>query len=310
MKAFEIEVNGRRFDYRVGSELNLKKIQLFLKRKYKVRDLSQKGRHVLGIVELDGKELFLKLATTEGISYLIKAEYEWNEQFNRENQRQASNYWVPQNYDFGLYENKLFYFVTDIFDGLLLAKRPEKSTVKPVIERLPAIIEFSELIQDLNIEIPGRENNSQEFFRTKALVWFQAIPEKVRKKYRIDNLLDIIERSYQKLGEKTRHGDFTPWHLLVLGKGKLGLIDGEHAMGSGVEYYDIAYFIQRIFCVLENPDLAKNTASVLIDRKYDPQKLKTVLAARGLGGFLDESLKEKPNYEISSKFKDFVFSIN
>lgn len=310
MKAFEIKVNGKKLDYRMGKELSLEKIKDFLKSKYKVISLKQTGRHVTGTVKKDGKDFFLKLATSEGISCLTKAEYEWNNQFNIENPRETSNYWVPKNIDSGIYKNKLFYLVTDKFNGHLLAERPEKSTSKLLFEQSSAIIEFSELIQNLNIDIPEREHPYQEFFKTKVLSWYQAIPENVRKDYSVDNLLKIVENSYQKLERKTRHGDFTPWHLFSLEKGGIGLIDGEHAMGNGVEYYDVAYLIQRVFCVLENSDLAKNILSLLNNRKYDLQKLKTVLAARGIGGFLDESLKEKPNYNLSNDYKNFVFSIS
>lgn len=292
MKAFEIEVKGRKLDYRVGKKLDLKKIKNFLENKYKVISLRQAERHVIGVVKKNSKEFFLKLATSEGISYLTKAEYEWNNQFNIENPRETSNYWVPQNFDSGIYQDNLFYLITDKFEGQLLAERPEKLTSKLLVEQLPIVIEFSELIQGLNINIPEREHAHQEFFKTKVLGWYQAIPENVRKDYKINNLLKIVAASYQKLERKTRHGDFTPWHLFSLEKGRIGLIDGEHAMRNGVEYYDAAYLIQRVFCVLENPHLAKNILSLLDNRKYNLQKLKTVLAARGIGGFLDESLKK------------------
>ena len=310
MKAFEIEVNGKKLDYRIGKELNLEEIKDFLKSKYKVISLKQTGRHVIGTVKKDSKDYFLKIATSEGISYLTKAEYEWNNQFNIENPRETSDYWVPKNIDNGIYKDKLFYLVTDKFNGHLLTERPEKSTPKSFLKQLPAIIEFSELIQNLNIDIPEREHPHQKFFKAKVLGWYQAIPRSVRKDYRVDHLLKIVETSYQKLEKKTRHGDFTPWHFFSLKKGGIGLIDGEHAMGNGVEYYDVAYLIQRVFCVLENPDLAKNILSLLKDRKYDLQKLRTVLAARGIGGFLDESLKEKPNYNLSNDYKYFISSIS
>lgn len=310
MKAFEVQVNGKILDYRVGGTLDVKKVAHFLEKTYSVRSLWQAGRHVVGTVEKNGRKLFFKLATTEGISFFTKIEYEWNEAFNIQNPRETSNFWVPQNVDSGLFEEN-FYIITDTFNGHLLAEKPRKSDTTAIQKHVPAIIEFSELIQKSRIIITERQDNTaQNFFWAKTRAWFEAIPEEIRRINKIEPLLTIVRASFQNLQQKTRHGDFTPWHLFTLSTKKLGLIDGEHAIGNGVEYYDIAYFIQRIFSVSEDQGLAKDIVTILIKRKYNPEKLRTVLAARAIGGYLDESLKEKPDYAISNNFAEFVFSLH
>lgn len=309
MKAFEIEVEGKKLDYRVGQAVDLDDARKFFEQRYHVIDLEQRGRHVLGTVEIEGQELFLKLATSEGISHLTKAEYTWNELYNQKVSRNTYPYWVPQNYDSGTYQDTLFYLVTDKFTGSLLADRPERSSNESIRRLLPSIIEFSELIQNLTISIPGREENHQAFFRAKAHSWYQAIPEDISENHNVSSLLTLVEESYKTLDRKTRHGDFTPWHLLSLPDNTLGLIDGEHAMGSGVEYYDIAYLVQRIYCVLEDMRIAEDLVTTVLERGYDRQKLKTVLAARGIGGFLDESLKQSPDYTLQDSYKNFTLSL-
>ncbi|MBI2018392.1 hypothetical protein HYS96_01665 [Candidatus Daviesbacteria bacterium] len=49
---------------------------------------------------------------------------------------------------------------------------------------------------------------------------------------------------------------------------------------------------------------------MLVMSGYNIDKLKVILAARGIGGFLDGSLKPKPNYQSDNKFKDWVISLN
>ena len=97
--------------------------------------------------------------------------------------------------------------------------------------------------------------------------------------------------------------------MIKLESGQIGLIDGEHAMQNGLELYDIGYFIQRVFSVLKNPKLAKDILDLLKNKKYNIQKLKCVLAARAIGGFLDESLAPKPDYSYTDKFKEWVVKI-
>ena len=195
----------------------------------------------------------------------------------------------------------------------MLIKQPKKSvTSNKLSNLLPFIIKFSELIQELNISKLSREEaiDYREAFLTKTKSWYKDIPQYIKEKNKIGHLLKIVENGISQLQKKTRHGDFTPWHLMKLKTGQLGLIDGEHAMGNGVEYYDIGYFIQRVFSVLENQDLAEEILSLLIKSEYKMKKLIVILAARAIGGFLDESLKSSPNYEFSNKFKNWVIRLN
>lgn len=312
LKAFQIRVKNKILDYRLGNELDLNEIKAFFKKKYPEIKIWSGGRHVLGIFKKGNNKLFLKLATTEGMSVVTQYEYNWNEQFNKFMPRKNSNFWVPQNKDCGEYK-KLFYMITDKFEGELLAKRPGKTKTPKSLEYfLPSIIEFSELIQRLDInQIANNEDSDhRQWFLSKTKSWYADIPEDIKGKYKIMDLLKIVENSLSILQKKPRHGDFTPWHLVKLERGKLGLIDGEHARKNGVEYYDIGYFIQRVFSVLRDPTLAKKILSQLAKRSYSLEKLAVILAARGIGGFIDESLKPSPNYEFSNKFKDWVISLN
>lgn len=313
LKAFQIRVNGKVLDYRLGEELNLERIRAFFEKKYLVRKLLSGGRHILGILEKNNQILFLKLATTEGISAVTKNEYNWNEQFNKLVSRQVSDFRVPQNEECGTYKDKFFYLITEKFDGELLTKRPESTkTSAAFLDLLPTVVEFSELIQKLEITNPSDEENSdhKKIFYEKTKLWYGDIPNNIKAKYKVGDLLKIVEEGVPSLQKKARHGDFTPWHLIKLKGRQLGLIDGEHAKNNSVEYYDIGYFIQRVFSILQNPDLAKKILSILIESKYNIEKLVVILATRGIGGFLDESLTPHPNYEFSDMFKNWVIKLN
>lgn len=313
LKAFQITLNGKILDYRLGKKLNLDKIRGFFEKKYSVRKLWSGGRHILGILEKDNKTLFLKLSTTEGISAVTKNEYNWNEQFNKLVSKRSFDFWVPQNKDCGVYDNKLFYLITDKLDGELLVQKPGKTIISTDFQDLlHSIIRFSELIQQLDIATLSKQEDPdyRKCFFEKTTSWYNGIPKDTREKCKVSDLLKIVERGVLKLQMKPHHGDFTPWHLIKLNTGQLGLIDGEHARKNGVEYYDIDYFVQRVFSVLENPNFAQKILSELTKNNYSLEKLAVILAARAIGGFLDESLKPLPNYEFSNKFKEWVISLN
>ena len=227
MRAFQIKVDGKTLDYRLGEKLDLDEVKAFFKKKYQVVKLWSAGRHV--------------------------------------------------------------------------------------VDYLSAIIDFAEEIATLpavarNDDDTGMTSHKQHFLE-KTKLWFEDIPLIIREKYQIIDLLNLVKSSYQKLEKRPRHGDFTPWHLMLLRNGKLGLIDGEHALENGVENYDLGYFIQRVYSVLKNPVLAKKILELLIKRGYKMEKLKTILASRAIGGVLDEALKPKPNYQMAASFKEFVKSL-
>ena len=48
----------------------------------------------------------------------------------------------------------------------------------------------------------------------------------------------------------------------------------------------------------------------LLDKGFDIKKLRYILAARAIGGFLDESLAHIPNYSYADKFKKWISSFD
>ncbi len=97
--------------------------------------------------------------------------------------------------------------------------------------------------------------------------------------------------------------------MIITDEKAIALIDGEHAHSHGVEYYDIAYFIQRVHSVLEKPELAIQIFDQLVERGYDKNKLQTVLASRAIGGFSDESFKPDADYKEEKEFKKWVLTL-
>lgn len=305
--SFKVRSGNKILDYRLGEDLDLKKIKSFFQKIYQVKKLWKGPRHVLGVLTRNNQVYFLKLATSEGISVVTKNEYYWNNYFNY--YLQNTRYLVPKNYDSGLYKNKYFYLITDFFDGKLLCKtRRGYQKASNLVKYIPQIIELSEIIQQLpQVNFADdKDVNYKVRFLSKIRNWFGDIPAGVSKKFNIEILLEIVEKGVSELSSRPRHGDFTPWHIVKLPDKILGLIDGEHALSESVEGYDICYFIQRVFSVLKNAEIAKDIYSRLKEKGYQRSKLKTVLAARAIGGFLDESLTDKPAYGFANTFKEWV----
>jgi len=191
-----------------------------------------------------------------------------------------------------------------------LAKEPVKSKISQTfIASLPKVIAFSQLIQSLKVKNRGQRGGHHEIFLNKTKSWLTDIPYPIQNKYALKELYKIVEGNTEYLKAKQKHGDFTPWHIIKLESGQLALIDGEHALKNGVELYDIGYFVQRVFSVLKNPKLAGDILNLLRDKGLDIQKLRCILAARAIGGFLDESLAPAPDYSYADNFRKWISTI-
>jgi len=313
LKAFKIKVNGKVLDYRVGRELNLAKIREYFSKEYEIRELMSAPRHVVGILQKKGgknQKFFLKLSKSEGISATTQNEYKWNDSFNK-NYKNLTKFRVPKNYESGYYEG-LFYIIMEYFEGSLLC--PFAGNGEIIFDYIKDTIELSEIIQKARIKNLRHNDfieakDYKEWFLDKTKAWLEGIPEKTSRQFELEKLLTLVEENYQTLEKRPRHGDFTPWHIIKLEKGGLGLIDGEHAISDSVAGYDICYFIQRVFSELKNAEIAQEIFNELLKRDYDPKKLRTVLTARAIGGYLDESLKPKPDYTYKNRFRDWVLKL-
>ncbi len=313
-RAFKVKVGEKILDYRLGQVLDLDNVKKFFEKKYKVPKIWPGGRHVLGHLEKGKHKLFLKLSTSQGISAVTRVEHDWNFEFNKLVPRAKSNFWVPENFESGVYQNGLFYLVTERFEGELIVNWPTTSHISNnFTNSIEDIIRFSELIQILQINLKRPDiidaGDHKKWFEQKTKDWLDAVPRDVVASYNLDSLFNVVKSGASSLAMRARHGDFTPWHIFKLPTGQLGLIDGEHAKSDSVENYDTGYFIQRTFSVLQNPQLAQQIFNKLIERGYQAASLKTILAARAIGGFLDESLAKKARYEFASEFKEWVLAI-
>lgn len=302
-KAFQIKQDDKTFDYRSPGRLDIEAItSLLIKKKYQIIRFLDPGRHLCAIIEdSNNRKFFFKIATSKGISIVTENEAAWSDA--------VANYLpVPKIYNRGYFKKDSFYLIMEYLDGPLV-------TLEVVEAKVEEIISLSEKIANLKIDKlpadfynPGK--NCQEIFLNKTISHYDAIPGEIRIKYELNTLRNFVKDNYSLLSCCTRHGDFAPWHLLVSKKhNTLFLIDGEHAMSQGVEYYDIGYFIQRTYSVWKEKELAIEIYRKLLERGYIKNKLKIILSARAIGGFLDESLAPKPNYKIHEEFSKWVLDI-
>ncbi|MCL5432561.1 MAG: hypothetical protein M1524_00395 [Patescibacteria group bacterium] len=158
MDAFNVKIDGKILDYRLGNKLDIDEVKSYFEKKYDVEKLWQETRHVVGFLKKGDCELFLKLSTTEGISAVTKIEHAWNEEFNNLASR-SQKFWVPKNFDTGYFGN-LFYLITDLFTGNKLCERIDDKTISGELKKsIDDIIEFSEIIQNLNINVLNYDEN-------------------------------------------------------------------------------------------------------------------------------------------------------
>ncbi len=303
MKGFNIVINGKKIDYLKGKKINEKELinyfnNLGCQNISLIKDNNLFNRHLLLTGFLNKIKIFIKIATSSGISYINENEVIWYQLVNKKVN-------VPKIYKYG-YFKKNFYFISEYLPQNFI-------NINYLKNNIDSIIKLAEKISNLKIKKlpaddynPGSTHNEKFIFKVNA--HFESLPKKIIYKYRLDLLMAEIKKNYINLKQRCRHGDFNINHMILKNK-KIYLIDGQLAMTQWVEYYDIGYLIQRIYSQHKNPNLAYEIYKKLIAKGYNKNKLKTILLARAIGGFLDEYISLNKDYSIHKDFKNWILNL-
>jgi len=300
MKGFLINIGNKKIDYLKGKKLDENQVITFFthlgyQKLTLIKDNNLFNRHIILTGYYKNKKVFIKLATSKGISYLNKNEYYWYKSVSNQIN-------VPQIYSTGYFKN-YFYFVCQYLENNFV-------DLDFLSENLDLIINLSEKISQLKIKKLPADNfikgkTPQEKFINKTANHLQSLPKKIIKEYNLDNLFLKVKNQASELKTACRYGDFNINHM-ILKNNQIYLIDGQLAMTQWVEYYDIAYLIQRIYSQFNHQSLAKKIVNRLLEKNYSLKKLTTILFARAIGGFLDEYIAQGNNYQLHNEFKNWI----
>jgi len=264
---------------------------------YKVKRLEQRWRHVHGVIEQDGGELFFKLSSTREIGAKTANEVQWNKAV-AEPLLHISNglLVVPKIRRTGEYEGGFFY-LSDFYTGEFPADHDPPRTPNLNLH-ISSLARAAACLNQLHIDslwgknvAPSKEMLSEQFFKDLDL-WSQSSGRGDLKEIRA-----LVEPLRDLYNPWVSHGDFVPWHVIIHGP-QLVLIDGEHAWSGRPRYYDVAYFYHRVATSAARPDLAKiflaefkallpKEEASSFDERFLP-----VIASRSLAGFYDATLFE------------------
>lgn len=120
-----IKKRGRhKFARPKARDINRIRLKKLLESKgYKVENLDKPWRHVVAVIKRDSQNFLFKMATTQVTGKRTQNEFYWNEAVNYTTPSYRLSFTVPKNIDHGFYQKKLFYMVTEFFEGETLSGR-------------------------------------------------------------------------------------------------------------------------------------------------------------------------------------------
>lgn len=288
----------KRFPKPRARKIPLDLVKNFLQEKgYVVIKLWQPWRHVIGIVKKADKQLFFKMATTVKIGRMTKNEFFWNELISKKLNLDAP-FLVPKNIEKGLFQERLFFFISDYFGDRTLADKYPPRT-KGLNKWIFKIAKTAYVIGNINHKLNNRQKEKPigEHLLESATEWSSQLQSDTQP------LLEVIRKSRQQVKRAFSHGDFVPWHMYDLKNGKLGLVDAEHG-GWKAKYYDVAYFYLRVRQSLGEKELARKFLLKFIDLLPQEEKssfwdgLKPVLSQRLVGNFWEVEIGHEMGKDI------------
>lgn len=274
-------------------------VKEFLQEKgYRVLDLHQQWRHVSGSLSRNGEKLFFKMATTIKTGKMTQNELIWN-QVVGENIPTNSPFRVPREHESGLFQDKLFFYIGEFFEGETLSSKFPPQT-RELSRWLPSIAKSAHTISSIKNwpPIKGEKYLLGKKLLESATEWASQLRSDTQL------LLELIRESVEEIEKSFAHGDFVPWHMYDLGGDRLGLVDSEHGQWAP-RYYDVAYFYLRVRQNLGEKDLATEFLSEFIKLLTTEEKstfwhqFRPILAQRLIGNFWEVKQKHDVGYGVA-----------
>jgi hypothetical protein len=268
--------------------------QFFEQQGYKVTNLKQPWRHLVGILEKDNQKYFLKMATGEGIAERTKNEAQFNHKvFDLITKNKIDFFTVPEIIKEGHYQKHYYFICLYYYPDPSATKEPPNP--KNLKKWLSQIVEINHFLESLpNLDLPWDQSNpdrAKEYLRKNQLFYDET------KDPTLKPILDLANSIKDYYKPALNHGDFVPWHLFQNGK-QLILIDSEAGSNLKPKYYDVAYFYRAVYTTL-GPELAKKYLALYLKTISAKEKqifkplFKSLLAIRILGGRYDTIVEKK-----------------
>ncbi|TSC86243.1 MAG: hypothetical protein G01um10147_955 [Microgenomates group bacterium Gr01-1014_7] len=266
---------------------------------FKVESIAQEWRHLHAFGKYQNKDAVFKLASTQKTSSKTQNEYHWNEAVHLVPEEKRPNLEVPLNYSSGSYGN-LFYFIAERFLGepLVVRNSQDLSKVTPRIKQIAQMTREVETLlipEDCKFAIFQKPKDNptpigHNLFAA-CIEWASQIPMDLAK------FLKVLEEAKDNLRSCVDHGDFVIRQMWDV-KGKIGIIDGEHAGLRGPLYYDVAQFYIRLRNDQNAPELSRDYLLAfkdllsISDQDTYWEELKPLLIERYIGDLWGAALKK------------------
>lgn len=203
-----VKSKSRKYPKLRAREIPLSEVEEFLEGKgFTVEKLDRPWRHVVGIIRKVDAKYFFKLGTTLKVSKMTENEYLWYELVG-EHLNSDTPFVVPKGLEKGLYNERLFYHISDYFEGETLADKypPTTKSLASWIQKIARAVLFIGSIPLPEQYKSPRKLPGERLFES-ASEWGSQLSSDV------SSLLDLIESSKDRIEVSLNHGDFVPWHM-------------------------------------------------------------------------------------------------
>ncbi len=254
-------------------------------------------RHIILILEKNGRKYFYKELNNEDSSRFIE-----QINFQQRVEENKAKIILPKLFDFDL-KSKQKWGLWEFLEGKHLAEWQPKN--------IKGFEKWLEPIANVLIEIEKIKPFKENFDIADRLILRvnQWTEEPVKKGLLSlddkEKVINLIKENRSKIVVGFSHTDFVPWHMHEIKFPKFALVDYENCKNKP-KYYDLAYFYQRVYTKLNEPELAERFLAFYKKKAKLPkdfeERFLPVLGQRIIGGFYDNFVL-KDGTDIKSHYK-------
>lgn len=237
--------------------------EIFKELAVKASQLLESGRYMVYKIttKASSSPLLLKLSKDKRTSLLLRNDFLWTTQVNKQLPRQKSFY-IPKMINSGFYKNTYFWLLSEYIEHTPFAIIKDNIAIMNIKHPKKYIGQVVELIGALQeIKIIGLRNIDNRYSRLKDSQKLMVLEEAIQRGSGIipfyAELLQIIESNFRELKKATVHGDLTPKNIMIDKKDRIVLADAELGGLNYYRYYDAVEFYMRLYTRCCRPDLAQ-----------------------------------------------------
>lgn len=291
---------GDALDFLVKGKVDIASVEEYLDEMgYTPKGLTQPYRHVVGKLDMSGKEFFFKMASRPQLSVYIENEFAWLKMVEKEGLDKNWRLRIPRVYKLG-HNGNLSWWIGEYISGV--SADDDSLFLGDALESTAKIVK-----NIMEMSLPHKMPLDSESLISTIVEQLGAYENRISRD--ISHLISFLNKNKDWIQIAPARGDIGAESFVKGENEEIWFIDWEFATRTNIKFYDVSYFQYRLFVNMGRSDWAeeymKAFRNIYNFDKKDEKTLHWMNVYRLVGGY-SETDKRPELFERVKEWEKLV----